>query len=141
MTPTVGITSPAQTIAARVNDVTVAQHEAGQTNRLAPLADLLKYVDTQDAYSVWLRHPITQAYLSALRELSYLPASSGWLPTSGDASMQYGLTLAFQTAERLLSNPKQIIPSAFSVPAPGEEPVEEAPLSGYSDEPDFIGVL
>lgn len=124
---------PADAIAGRVSDLTPAQH-AQRSSRLDDVVSAFQYKDTAKVHEAWLQNPVTQVYLSALRELSYLPYARGVLPTDGNVSAQYGMTLAFQFAERLLRDPGSVLP-VFTVEAPGKEPAK-APDPGYSDAPD-----
>lgn len=129
------ITDPAALINGRVYDVTPAQARKQQYSRTAAFEDLLKHASTEARYQQWVNDPVTQAYLSALRELSYLPYGQGILPVGGDAAAQYGMTLAFQYAERLMRDPRSVLPSVFQAPDPG---TEAAPVTyvGYSDAPE-----
>ena len=123
-------------IESRVSDITPAQAESGQRLRTQPMSELFKHVSSKKVHEQWVNDPVTQAYISTLRELSYLPYGKGVLPVEGNAYMQYGMTLAFQFVERLLTKPESVI-TAFHAPDPGEEKPTTV-VVGYSDAPDEI---
>lgn len=125
---------PAAVIARRVHDITPVQARRGVLSRTSRFEDLFKYASTEARHQQWLNDPVTQAYLSALRDLSYLPYGKGILPVEGDAATQYGMTLAFQYAERLMTDPASVLP-VFQAPNPGEEEPELV-YSSYDDAPD-----
>lgn len=137
MTDTMTSTDPGFLIDSRVSDVTPTQAAVGQRTRTQPMSELFKHVSTKAVHEQWVNDPITQAYISTLRELSYLPYSKGILPVEGNAYIQYGMTLAFQFAERLITNPESVIP-AFHAPDPGDATREPVVVANYSDAPDDI---
>lgn len=83
---------------------------SGPTNgRLSQLVHFLAPSGAKEAYVEWRSNPLTTLFINALRELSYLPYAKGVLPTDGDLQIQYGMTLAFQYAVRLLGDPESVL--------------------------------
>ena len=121
--------NPAWLISQRFKDTTPGSQRPG---RLSRFVGLFSAKASREAFDTWLNNPVTQAYVSALRELAYLPFANGIIPTEGNAYTQYGMTLAFQTAERLMTDPESLVP-VFR----GEEATEE-PESLYNDPPDSV---
>ena len=124
------LSNPARIVGQRLND---ANPRASRPGRLARFVALFSEKASREAFEAWLNNPVTQAYVSALRELAYLPYANGIIPIEGNAYAQYGMTLAFQTAERLMTDPESIVP-VFG--ASRDEDVE--PESPYNDPPDSV---
>ena len=131
------VTDPGALVASRVFDITPEQSAAGIRSRTQALSELFKHVSTKNVHEQWVNDPVTQAYLATLRNLAYLPYAKGVLPVEGNAYIQYGMTLAFQFAERLLTDPESVIP-AFNTPDPGHEVKEPVVIHNYNDAPDDI---
>lgn len=115
----------------------VARRGRPKDGRLEELADLFRLKESRQAYERWRDDPITQAYISAFRRLSYFEHNGGVIPTGGDAQAQLGMTMAFQTAERLMSDPSSLI-NVFDDGAEEEAEQVSLPRSTYDNAPDDL---
>ena len=124
-------------VAHRIADLTDAQRAAGYRSRLDAFEEALATPESHRVYLAWLENPITQVYLSTLREIGYLPFARGILPSGQDLSVEYGMTLAIQFVCRLIEDPESVTnafrKSKLDPSVRGETPEE----TGYTDAPDL----
>lgn len=106
-----------------------------RSDKLGELKDLLSGESSREGFLNWLQHPLTKAYISALHDLAYLPYETGIIQ-AGSEGVQLGMTMAFQTAERLMSQPETLI-DVF-LPEGGSSSDQRNEDPGYEDSPESV---
>lgn len=119
----------------------VARRLQGHLNLDAKRRELTNFVEsfsaqaTEETYNKWLKNPVTQKVLSLLDELSFLPAGVVTPLETGDAGIDYGVTLGLQFATRLARNPALFLP-VFVATEDGEGEAQDTTDTAYTDPPE-----
>ena len=94
---------------------------------LIALRELLSADADASAFSAWRGNPLTEAFVSALRDLALQPAPA--MLDCSEIPVQYGVTCGLQIAARLLDDPTAVVPGVLGTRR------DQAPL----EPPQYLG--